>query len=98
LRNDLLIADRRRRYQESLALVRAALAGHCVLPSGGFFAFPRVSEQQRSALLRRGLGLVPGALFGSGYDSHARFCFTAEPLPRLAACCRILSEELSAQS
>lgn len=86
-----ILAERRRMYLENLAVARQHLGELCVLPEGGFFAFLYLKDRTaKQTLLEHGVGVVDGGLFGATYDAYARLCFTAEPAPRLEACCTLI--------
>lgn len=73
-------------YQRRRALVLDGLeaAGlRCVSPSGAFYAFPEIpADAQDDAtfcerlLAEHGVGLVPGTVFGTGFDRYVRLCFS----------------------
>ena len=99
IQDEDVLAERRRRYAENLEIVRTHLAGRCVLPEGGFFAFlPLTRREIVQEALARGVGLVSGHLFGASYGDHARLCFTAEPPDRLTRCCEVLLSVLEGRS
>ncbi|MGU9819609.1 pyridoxal phosphate-dependent aminotransferase [Pseudomonas sp. LF090] len=94
-----LISERRRLYFENLHLTRAALNGHCPLPSGGFFAFlPLPGALTLEDLLNAGIGVVDGRLFGAHYASYVRLCFTSEPPQRLKECLALLTSLIAREN
>jgi aspartate/methionine/tyrosine aminotransferase len=81
-------------YRNSLEAAVAALrptSARFSVPDGGAYIFVDFTDVLRrrplSVLLERavarGVLVAPGAGFGTEYASHARLCFTSEPLPRL---------------
>jgi len=56
----------------------------CVMPGGGFYAFPKVKgtgmngkEFAKKCLHEAGVAIVPGTAFGKKADDHVRFSFAA---------------------
>lgn len=77
------------RCRESRDLVFQQLAGHprvrIALPEGAFYAFFAVDGMRDSLAFARmlidqaGVGLAPGAAFGTGGEGHLRLCFANSP-------------------
>ncbi|MBI4451628.1 aminotransferase class I/II-fold pyridoxal phosphate-dependent enzyme [Candidatus Woesearchaeota archaeon] len=86
------LAPNRDEYRERRGIVMQELEKiglPCVVPAGGFYAFPDVSRISKDSerlcrhLLEHGVAVIPGACFGKYGEGHIRISFASSPKPAI---------------
>jgi len=80
-----------KKYQRMRETAMDLLACDFSRPEGGFYFFVDLGDYIDKdgmaglvgRLLEEGVSVTPGEVFGAGYESYVRICFTGEPMPRL---------------
>lgn len=101
---DDFVEEARRDALAARDFVAGALRARSFLPEGGCFLLldlaarcPRGAPDCGALLdraLAAGVALAPGAMFGAGFERHARLCFTALPRDQLRPAIALLNEVL----